>query len=541
MYSNSGEPFGKREVRHLVELVVRHRQMEAVAEAADRLGRHLLLLMRDVLRLARLAHAVALDRLGEDHGRLAGVVYRGVERGVDLERVVAAAVQEPDVVVRIVGDELLQLRRIEEMLADVRAVLRLERLVFAVDAFHHPAHQDALLVAREQRIPVAAPDDLDDVPAGAAKIALELLDDLAVAAHRAVEALQIAVDDEDQVVEFLAGGHADRAHRFGLVHLAVAHERPDLAALGLRQAAVLQVLHEARLVDRHQRPQAHRHRRELPEVRHQPGMRVRRDALAVDFLAEVVHLLGGEPAQHEGARVDARRRVALHENEIAAVRFGGRAPEMVEADVVEHRRRREARDVAADVGVLVRAHDHRHRVPANVVPDLLLDVEVARQAHLLVGPDRVDVGGVRRERQVRAVAARLVDQLLDQEVRAVRPFVRQNALERVEPFPGFLRVVVGNRVHAFLQSHTVCARRSAGFFSGIGLYASRSERARAAGTGAETPPAGRDASLPLRGINFQNSRFGLPEAPERVGSQPSVNVSAHSRMFALPIARLICC
>jgi hypothetical protein len=48
------------------------------------------------------------------------------------------------------------------------------------------------------------PRSLDDVPAGAAEDAFEFLDDLAVAAHRAVEALQVAVDDEDQVVELLA-------------------------------------------------------------------------------------------------------------------------------------------------------------------------------------------------------------------------------------------------------------------------------------------------------------------------------------------------
>src|SRR3712207_7423764 len=47
----------------------------------------------------------------------------------------------------------------------------------------------------------------DDVPARAAEDRLELLDDLPVAAHGAVEALQVAVDDEDEVVELLA---ADR-------------------------------------------------------------------------------------------------------------------------------------------------------------------------------------------------------------------------------------------------------------------------------------------------------------------------------------------
>jgi hypothetical protein len=37
-----------------------------------------------------------------------------------------------------------------------------------------------------------------------AKYAFEFLDDLAVATHRAVQALQVAIDDPDQVVELLA-------------------------------------------------------------------------------------------------------------------------------------------------------------------------------------------------------------------------------------------------------------------------------------------------------------------------------------------------
>src|ERR687889_2069981 len=102
-----------------------------------------------------------------------------------------------------------------------------------------------------------SPDDLDDVPAGSAEVGLELLDDLAVAADRAVEALQVAVDDEDEVVEALAAGQRDRAQRLRLVHLAVAHERPHLAPGGLRQVATLEVLHEPGLVDGHHRPEAH--------------------------------------------------------------------------------------------------------------------------------------------------------------------------------------------------------------------------------------------------------------------------------------------
>ena len=68
--------------------------------------------------------------------------------------------------------------------------------------------------------------------------------------HRAVELLQVAVDDEGEVVELLAGGDADRAERLGLAHLAVAEERPHVLLAGVLDAAVVQVAVEPRLVDR---------------------------------------------------------------------------------------------------------------------------------------------------------------------------------------------------------------------------------------------------------------------------------------------------
>src|ERR1700760_211790 len=89
----------------------------------------------------------------------------------------------------------------------------------------HQVDQRAVGVLVEQLVPLAAPDHLDDVPAGAPEERLQLLDDLAVAAYRAVQALQVAVDDEREVVQLLARGQADRAERLGLVHLAVAEER----------------------------------------------------------------------------------------------------------------------------------------------------------------------------------------------------------------------------------------------------------------------------------------------------------------------------
>src|SRR5438132_2297471 len=189
------------------------------------------------------------------------------------------------------------------MLAHVGAILALEVLILAVDALFHALEQDAGLVLGEQLVPARPPHDLDDVPAGAAEDALQLLDDLAVATHRAVETLQVAVDDEDEVVEALASGHRDRTQRFGLVALAVAQERPYLAVLCSREPASIEVLEKARLVDRHQRAEAHRHGRELPEIGHEPRMGIGRDALAFRFLPEVEQLLLGEASFDERARV----------------------------------------------------------------------------------------------------------------------------------------------------------------------------------------------------------------------------------------------
>ena len=105
--------------------------------------------------------------------------------------------------------------------------------ILAVDDLAHAADEQAVRVVGQKRVPIATPKDLDHVPAGAAERAFQLLHDLAVAADRAVQPLQVAVDDEDQVVQTLAGGQRDRAQRLRLVALAVAEEGPDARGLGV--------------------------------------------------------------------------------------------------------------------------------------------------------------------------------------------------------------------------------------------------------------------------------------------------------------------
>ncbi len=331
----------------------------------------------------------------------------------------------------------------EEVLAHVLAVARLERLVLAVDRLVHALDQATVLVVGQERIPARAPDHLDHVPARAAELGLELLDDLAVAAHRAVEALQVAVDDEDQVVELLAAGQADRAHRLGLVHLAVAHERPDLAPRRVGDLPALEVLEKPGLVDRHDRPEAHRDGGELPELRHQPRVRVGGDAGARDLLAEALHLLLGQPPFEEGARVDAGGGVALDVDQVAAVLVGGRVPEVVEADLVEQRGRLVGGDVAAELGGLrVGLQDRGDRVPADQRAQAALEVGIARQVLLLVGRDRVDVVGVAVDGDGHAVAVRVGDGAGQELVGAVGAVVLDHRLDGLEPLPRLLRVYV---------------------------------------------------------------------------------------------------
>ena len=113
------------------------------------------------------------------------------------------------------------------MFADIRAGGDGKLLVFAVDQFAHALYKQAFGIARENRVPLAAPQNFDHVPASAAECRFELLNDLAVAAHRAVKPLEVAVDHKNQVVQFFAGSKRDRAERFRLIRLTVTQERPD--------------------------------------------------------------------------------------------------------------------------------------------------------------------------------------------------------------------------------------------------------------------------------------------------------------------------
>ena len=392
-----------------------------------------------------LAEGVALDRLGEDDGRLARVPQRAVVGGIHLAIVVTAALEfPPDVVVGPARDELAgPWIPPEEILADIGAVVRAEGLVIAVRRRIHEMHERALIVRGEQIVPAAAPDALDDVPARAAEEGLELLDDLAVAAHRPVEPLQVAVDDEGEVVELLEGGQLERTAALDLVHLAVAEERPDVLIGGVLDAAVRQVLVELRLMDRVERTEPHRDGRELPERRHEPrvGIGRQRHGLAVDdvalLLAEAVELILGQAALEEGARIHTGGGVPLEEDLVTAAGVVLPAEEVVHAHFVEGRRRRIRGDVPAhaDPGALGAVHEHGG-IPPQQSPERLLHVLVAGEPRLLLQRDRVDVVGRREGGDPDLLGARMLEQPQHEIAGALGAGFVEDRIHRLQPFLG---------------------------------------------------------------------------------------------------------
>ena len=158
------------------ELLVGDRELEAVAELAAAPPRSSFFCWCVMFWPSPdVAHAVALDRLGEDHRRLALVLDGRVVRGVDLARVVAAAVAAPRSRSSVM---ILRPARAAPGTCRRSARARRRRRVTCTSGSRRRrtrsisrTQQPVARRPREQRIPARAPDHLDHVPAGAAEVA----------------------------------------------------------------------------------------------------------------------------------------------------------------------------------------------------------------------------------------------------------------------------------------------------------------------------------------------------------------------------------
>src|SRR5438132_9943697 len=138
------------------------------------------------------------------------MVDRRPIRGVYFDGIVSA---QPHAGELLVGKMLNHLKQTwvspEEVVPEVSPALDEVFLVLTVGDLAHAADQQAVAVILYETVPVAAPNNLDYVPARPAENSLEFLNDLAIAAHRSVQPLQIAIHHEDQVIEPLPRSQGD--------------------------------------------------------------------------------------------------------------------------------------------------------------------------------------------------------------------------------------------------------------------------------------------------------------------------------------------
>ena len=327
-------------------------RMQAVPELLEVLQRHLLHLVGRVAALERRPEAEALDRLDQDDRRLALVLGGRVVGRVHLPVVVAAAAQAPDLVVGHVRDHLLGPRVApEEVLADVGAVVGPVGLVVAVGRGVHQVDQRAVPVAAAAAGPTPGP-------------------------RSTLITFQPAPRKNDSsswmILPLPRTGPSSRC-RLQLM-TKVRLSRPSMAATWIRprdstsssspsprnaqtcwsggvlDAAVVQVPVDPGLLDGVHRAQAHRHGRELPEVRHQPRVRVGRDAAA-----RVGDLSCRKPSRSCSDNRPSRKALAYMPGEAWPWKKTWSPPpgwllaaeEMVEADLVQAGRGRVGRDVPA--------------------------------------------------------------------------------------------------------------------------------------------------------------------------------------------------
>src|SRR6185295_4964799 len=150
---------------------------------------------------------------------------------------------------------------------------------------------------------------------------------------------------------------------------------------------------------------------------------------------EGLHLLQGDPPLEEGMGVDSGRAVALEVDDVAVeAAFAAAAEEVVEAYLVEGGGRGEGGDVSAEAGVLlVGAHHQGHGIPAHDALDPPLKGPVARVRRLLALRNGVDVGRVAGEGEDDVLLVPLLEQLLEEEARAVPPLALDDLLEGGQP------------------------------------------------------------------------------------------------------------
>ena len=202
----------RRKIRILFELFIGDWDALLIAEQLQIIQGQLLHLVSCVTTLKVMAKAVTLNGVCQDHG-WAILGFQCTLVGCEnLAVIVSTAWELPDFLIGHVFHELCSAWiASEEVLTNICAVVSLEGLVITVRGVVHDLDKCAVLVLLKQFIPLAAPDNLDHRPTCATEEGLEFLDNLGVTAHRAIKALQVAVNHEGEVIQVIQCCLVDQA------------------------------------------------------------------------------------------------------------------------------------------------------------------------------------------------------------------------------------------------------------------------------------------------------------------------------------------
>jgi hypothetical protein len=150
--------------------------------------------------------------------------------------------------------------------------------------------------------------------------------------------------------------------------------------------------------------------------------------------------------------------VALDEDLVTGPAVGLAAEEVVETDLVQRGRTGVGRQVSADALVLlVGAHDHHGRVPADHRPDATLEILVAGEPGFVVARDRVDVGRRHRRRELDLQRPGALDQFHQQEPGTRTAVGGDDRVEGVDPLGGLFRIDVRKLMRNSVEKHEVHA------------------------------------------------------------------------------------
>src|SRR5260370_10700898 len=144
-------------------------------------------MVRDVLAFDRFTEPITLDRLGGNDGGRSGVLDRRLVGGMHFDGVVAAEPHAGELLVRKMLHHLEQPGiGAKKVLPKVSPALDEIFLILAVGDLAHASKKHTIAIRLNEIVPIAGPDDLDDVASRATVNRFQYLEDLSVSADRSV-------------------------------------------------------------------------------------------------------------------------------------------------------------------------------------------------------------------------------------------------------------------------------------------------------------------------------------------------------------------